>query len=132
MAVVTYVKYKSGKNSTPSALKGVIDYCNQPYKTQVDEQIYSINGKDCNGEFAFREFMATKKLYVKSDGVMFYHYVQSFSPEENITPEEANKIGLELAKEFEGFEVLVATHIDSEHIHNHLISAPIRGRVNPQ
>mgnify|MGYP000979475230 CR=1 FL=1 len=121
MAVVTYVKYKSRKNSTPSALKGVIDYCNQPYKTHVEEQIYSINGKDCNGEFAFREFMATKKLYCKSDGIMFYHYVQSFSPEENITPEEANKIGLELAKEFKGFEVLVATHMDREHIHNHLI-----------
>lgn len=121
MAVVTFVKYKSGKNATPSALKGVIDYCNQPYKTQVEEQIYSISGKDCNGEFAFREFMATKKLYSKSDGVMFYHYVQSFSPEENITPEEAKKIGLELAKEFDGFEVLVATHIDREHIHSHLI-----------
>lgn len=121
MAVVTYVKYKPGKNSTPSALKGVIDYCNQPYKTQVEEQIYSVSGKYCNGEFAFREFIATKKLYAKSDGIMFYHYVQSFSSEENITPDEANKIGLELAKEFDGFEVLVATHIDREHIHNHLI-----------
>lgn len=121
MAVVTYVKYKPGKNSTPSALKAVIDYCNQPYKTQVNQQIYSIKGKDCNGDFAFREFMATKKLYSKSDGIMFYHYVQSFSPEENITPQEANKIGIEFAKEFDGFEVLVATHIDREHIHNHLI-----------
>jgi len=121
LAVVTFVKYKPGKNSTPSALKAVINYCNQPYKTQVDEQIYSISGKDCNGTFAYREFMATKKLYGKSDGVMFYHYVQSFSPEENITPEEANKIGIELAKEFSGFEVLVATHIDRAHIHNHLI-----------
>lgn len=121
MAVVTFVKYKPGKNSTVGALKGVINYCNQPYKTEIDEQLYSIDGKDCNGNYAYREFMATKKLYNKVSDVMFYHYVQSFSPEEDITPEEANKIGLELAKEFDGFEVLVATHIDRKHIHNHLI-----------
>jgi len=55
------------------------------------------------------------------DGVRFYHYVQSFRIGEEITPHEAHDIGMEFAKSFGNREVLVATHIDREHIHNHLV-----------
>jgi len=51
----------------------------------------------------------------------FYQYVQSFSPDEEITPELANAVGLELAEYFKGYEVLVATHLDASHLHNHLV-----------
>ena len=53
---------------------------------------------------------------------MFYHLVQSFSPEENISPETAHEIALMFAEqEFPEYEVLVATHIDKAHIHSHFI-----------
>lgn len=52
----------------------------------------------------------------------FYQYVQSFSPEENITPQQAHKVALEFAeKAWRGYEVLVATHCDAQHIHSHFV-----------
>lgn len=76
--------------------------------------------------------MATKRQYGKEKGVYFYQYVQSFKPDVKATPQEIHKMGIELAQYFKGFEVQIATHIDRDHWHNHLIGAPIRGRVNPQ
>lgn len=52
----------------------------------------------------------------------FYQYVQSFSPEENITPHQAHEIAIEFAeKAWTGYEVLVATHCDVRHIHSHFV-----------
>ena len=79
-------------------------------------------GVNCNGENAFAEFLATKKSYKKTDGINFYQYVQSFSPEENITPHQAHEIAIEFAeKAWTGYEVLVATHCDVQHIHSHFV-----------
>ena len=63
----------------------------------------------------------TKRWYNKAHGMFFYQYVQSFSPDENITPLKAHEIGLELAEYFSDYEVLIATHMDSNHLHNHFI-----------
>ena len=66
--------------------------------------------------------MATKKSYGKTDGMNFYQYVQSFSPEENITPHKAHEVALVFAeKAWTGYEVLVATHCDAQHIHSHFV-----------
>ena len=64
--------------------------------------------------------------------VIAYQIRQSFKPGE-ITPEEANKVGYETAMRFTKGKhaFIVATHVDRAHIHNHIICAPIRGRVNP-
>lgn len=81
-----------------------------------------LSGVNCTPELAQKSFMATKNLYGKADGIFFYQYVQSFSPKEEVTPEEAHQIAQELAERFfPGCEVLVATHIDAEHLHSHLI-----------
>ena len=111
------------QKQTPSAQKGVIDYCMQPSKTvDEDEQLAYISGVNCVPEMANESFIATQKVFGhEPDGVRFYHYVQSFKVGEDITPKEAHEIGLELAKGFGNREVLVATHIDREHIHNHLV-----------
>ncbi|MBS6372430.1 MAG: relaxase/mobilization nuclease domain-containing protein [Oscillospiraceae bacterium] len=77
---------------------------------------------NCTPELAQKSFMATKNLYGKADGIFFYQYVQSFSPKEEVTPGEAHQIAQELAERFfPGCEVLVATHMDTEHLHSHLI-----------
>lgn len=120
MATVTYIR--ESKQSI-SAMKGVINYCCQSKKVydEISNQRL-VSGINCDGENAFKEFMATKKSYGKTDGMNFYQYVQSFSPEENITPQKAHEVALEFAeKAWTGYEVLVATHCDAQHIHSHFV-----------
>ena len=113
------------QNQTPSAQKGVLGYCMQASKTVIvedQEQVAFVSGVNCVPEIANESFLATQKVFGhEPDGVRFYHYVQSFKVGEDISPREAHEIGLELAKGFGNREVLVATHIDREHIHNHLV-----------
>lgn len=105
------------------AMRAVINYCQQEYKTYDSKSKRQlISGVYCDGINAFREFMATKKVYGKDNGFFFYHYAQSFSPKEKITPEQAHEIALEFAeKAWSGHEVLVTTHCDREHIHSHFV-----------
>lgn len=120
MATVTYIR--ESKQSI-SAMKGVIDYCCQDKKVydEISNQRL-VSGVNCDGENAFAEFLATKKSYKKTDGMNFYQYVQSFSPEENITPHQAHEIAIEFAeKAWTGYEVLVATHCDVQHIHSYFV-----------
>ena len=129
MATVTYIRYESGRNSTPSSLRAVINYCLQPHKTELTENVFCTSGQHCTPRLAYKEFMATKAASGKENGIYFHHYVQSFSPEEQVTPEEVNAIGREFAaRAFPGFEVLIATHIDRAHRHNHFII----NSVNPE
>ena len=120
MAVVESIPEK---NQTPSAQKGVLDYCMQPSKTfDEDEQLAYISGYNCIPELANESFLATQKIFGhEPDGIRFYHFVQSFKIGEAISPQEANEIGMELAKIFENREVIVATHIDKDHLHNHIV-----------
>ena len=110
------------KNQTPSAQLGVIEYCIQAHKTVLDERTVFVTGYNCVTDMAHESFLATQKLFDHSpDGPRFYHYVQSFSPDEDVSPKTVHEIGLALAKAFGNREVLVATHIDKEHLHNHFV-----------
>src|SRR5450830_1088940 len=103
--------------SSKGSVKNIINYVLNKEKT--DDRI--ISGKDCSPLNATMAMNATKNLYGKTEGITYHHIIQSFKPGE-ITPEKAHKIGLELAeKQFKNHEVLIATHKDKEHIHNHLI-----------
>lgn len=120
MATVMYIpEHRQNRFAT----RAVINYCMQEYKTyDKKSKRQLISGVNCDGANSFREFMATKKIYGKGNGFFFYHYAQSFSPKEKITPEQAHKIALEFAeKAWSGHEVLVATHCDREHIHSHFV-----------
>ena len=120
MAVVECIPEKS---QNPSAQKGVIDYCMQPSKTLEDgEQLAYVCGINCIPELAQESFLATQNHFgCKAGNVRFYHYVQSFKPEEKLSPQQAHDIGLELAQSFGNREVIVATHIDRDHLHNHFV-----------
>ena len=103
--------------SSKGSIKNIINYVLNKEKT--DDRI--ISGKDCSSLKAATEMNYTKKQYEKTDGITYHHIIQSFKPGE-ITSEKAHKIGIELAeKQFKNHEVLIATHKDKEHIHNHLI-----------
>jgi len=103
--------------SSKENIKNIIGYVLNKEKT--NERI--ISGKDCSPQNAAMAMNATKNLFNKTDGITYHHIIQSFKPGE-ITPEKAHKIGIELAeKQFKNHEVLIATHKDKEHIHNHLV-----------
>ncbi len=108
------------KTQTANAMKRVIDYVIQDKKTIYDG-IKLVGGQNCVPESACQEFMATKHQYGKANGVFFKQYVQSFKPDCGTTPQMIHQIGLETAKVFDGYEVLVATHIDRDHWHNHFV-----------
>lgn len=81
-----------------------------------------VSGIGCDGLNSITEFLATKYAYGKLDGINFYQYVQSFSPRENTTYEQAHEIAREFAmKAWPGHEVQVTTHCDAKHIHSHFV-----------
>ncbi len=120
MATVTYIKESK---QHISAMKAVMCYCQREDKTTDPQTGHRyVSGVDCNGASSFTEFLATKTAYGKLDGINFYQYVQSFSPRENVTYEQAHAIGLEFAQRaWPGHEVQVTTHCDAQHIHTHFV-----------
>ena len=108
------------KTQSATAMKRVLDYVMQDKKTRLDDKKL-VSGQHCVPEFAYQEFMATKHHYGKATGVFFRQYVQSFKPDCGATPEMIHQIGVEMAKAFGGFEVVVATHVDRDHWHNHFV-----------
>ena len=119
MAVVNILS--SGSTQGHKPLKNVLDYCMQEAKT-VRNGTKLVSGINCLPESAYPEMMATKKKYGKMGGREYCHILQSFSPEEDITPEKAHEIAIKFAQEqFKGYEIVVATHMDKEHIHSHIV-----------
>lgn len=103
-----------GKRSLSRGIK----YISNPEKTEES----LISGKDCDAQTALEEMKATKELYGKTEGRQYKHFVQSFNPDDPLDPSQAHQIGFEMAqKAFPGYEVLVATHTDKDHLHNHFI-----------
>lgn len=100
-------------------LENELHYIENDFKTEEKKLVSCIN---CSPETALEDMIRTKKKFMKEDKVVALHAYQSFNAGE-VTPEEANRIGLELAKEMWGdkFEIVVATHINTGHIHNHIV-----------
>ena len=120
MAIVKFIPAR--KPQSTGGLYGSMEYCKQAHKTWDDvTRRHLVTGINCVASTAYREFMNTKRFYEKTGGRMYYHVVQSFSPEEELTAETAHEIALKLAEQFTGFEVLVCTHTDRDHLHSHLI-----------
>ena len=118
------IHINKGKTARQS-IAARLDYIMNPKKT--DGGIL-VSTYACSPETAADEFMLFRQEYQQSTGrtqdneVIGYHVRQAFKPDE-ITPEEANEIGKELASRMtdDQFAYVVATHIDKHHIHNHII-----------
>jgi len=100
-------------------LRNVLDYTSQDAKTE--KQFY-VTGLNCDPASACQQMGRTKRQYQKRDGILAFHGYQAFAPGE-ATPETAHAIGVKLAQELWGdrFEVVVSTHLDKRHLHNHFI-----------
>lgn len=119
MATCSFIREKK---QTAGAMGGVLRYVAQEQKTVDTDGTRYLTGINCAADLAYQSFLATKNLYGKARGTWFYHYVQSFPPQERVTPAEAHQIAQELAERFfPDCEVLVATHIDRAHLHSHLV-----------
>ena len=127
MATTRIMPLHVGKDRTESrTISDVIDYVANPQKTDNGKLI---TGYACDSRTADAEFLLAKRQYIAATGrvrgtddVIAYHVRQSFRPGE-ITPEEANRLGVEFAKRFTkgNHAFVVCTHIDKSHIHNHII-----------
>ena len=102
-----------------------IAYVLSPENRNGDEKCFRATCLNCaNGgaEDLAKQFYEIRRAYNKDSERLAHHYVQSFSPNEHITPELAHQIGVELAKKIAPeFQVIVSTHVDKDHIHNHII-----------
>ena len=99
------------------ALTDVIDYAEDGAKTH--NKVY-VSGINLSPYIARDQMVMTKLQFGKTDKILAYHGYQSFLPGE-VTPDQAHRIGIELARRLWGdrFQVLVTTHLDKDHLHNH-------------
>ena len=100
-----------------AAVKQVLDML-----SDQGEGMRYVTGVNCSPEHAVEEMMITKNRWPDPGNRLLYHGYQSFSPGE-VTPEQAHRIGVQMARDLWGdrFEVVVATHLDREHLHNHFV-----------
>lgn len=127
MATTRIMPLHVGKGRTVGrAISAIVDYVENSAKTDGGQLITSFA---CNSRLVDAEFLYAKQRYIRNTGrvrgkddVIAYHLRQAFVPGE-ITPEEANRLGQELARRFtkENHAYIVCTHVDRKHIHNHII-----------
>lgn len=111
------------ENPDKTAKQGLQDFFNvfaytqNPDKTGAGQFVTAIN---CQKDIALQQMILTKQRYGKEDGYIAWHGYQSFKPGE-VTPEQCHALGVVLAKQMWGdrFQVIVTTHLDKEHLHNH-------------
>lgn len=108
-----------GNSANYQELHNLSEYDKLNFDTESQLYISSLN---CSKETAYEEMMLTKKQYSKTDGILGFHAFQSFK-EGEVTPEQAHEIGVKLAQEMWGdrFEVIVSTHFNTKHYHNHFV-----------
>ena len=119
-----YTKRKAHYNTAST----LISYILNDEKTDGGLLTTSLN---CSVELAAQEFKNNNAHWKSKGNRVAYHLVQSFHPDDPITPEQANEIGRRMCEELYGdFQCVIATHIDRGHIHNHIAinSVNIKGR----
>ena len=114
MATVTAISTKGGGGGKKS-----LDYICRDDKTENKKFVTALN---CSLPTAYQEFKNTREMYGKTDGIKYYHFVQSHPSGYKIEAALAHKIAVEFAEQaFPGHEVVVATHTDADHIHSHFV-----------
>jgi len=108
-------KIIAGKGNVSDAVKYILN------EKKTDNRILTAT-LNCEPGHEVQQMLDTKARFPeKADGVQYYHIIQSFKPGE-ITPETALEVAKKFAEEYlSGFEVVIGTHIDRDHIHSHLI-----------
>lgn len=102
-----------------SGIEEVLNYADDPEKTEEHRYTTTIN---CNSKNPAKDFNRIKSEFTDKGGIVCYHAYQSFDKGEG-TPELVHEIGVKLAEELWGdrFQVVVATHLNTDALHNHFI-----------
>lgn len=118
MAIVKPIKVRVGNLA---GLRAVLDYIKDDRKTQNGALVYC---RDLLKNKEYQQMVITKRAFHKDTGRQYAHFVQSFDPRDNVSPELAYKIGQEFIKRYEhfqGFQVVMAVHTNEPHMHVHYI-----------
>ncbi|MBO5575787.1 MAG: relaxase/mobilization nuclease domain-containing protein, partial [Ruminococcus sp.] len=115
------IHFANSKAQNTSGFKKLLAYVSREKKTKLEDRRL-VSGVNCSPQTAYQEMKNTKQLHGKTGGRLYYHLVQSFPKGYEISPELAHKIALEFTERaFKDYECVVATHIDREHIHSHIV-----------
>lgn len=112
--------YAANKHKTD--LAAALHYIGNERKTAPPHADRLRTGINCTVETAYAEMQATKRRWDKCGGILGYHIIHSYAPGE-VTPQEAHAAGVEFARRLLGerYEAVVATHLDREHLHCHIV-----------
>ena len=122
--MATFTRIKVKKQSC-GRLLGALSYVLQAHKVGFEGGRVE-SGINCLPYTSYLEMMTTKENFKKTGDVCFYHFVQSFSEKEEITPWQANEVARELAEKlFPDYECVIATHNDTDNLHSHIIVNPV-------
>ena len=104
------------------ALAQTLHYAENDAKTKLNESAQLVTGIHCRADHAWEDMRAVQERFGKTDGVVALHAYQSFR-EGEVTPEQCHEIGVALARKVWGkrFQVLVATHMNTDNLHNHFV-----------
>jgi len=117
------IKYTTDKDKTDldnySDLEKSLEYIKDEFKTE--DKLF-VSGINCSPDTALKDMVRVKNQFNRKQGVLGFHAYQSFK-EGEVTPEQAHQIGIQLAKEMWGdrFQVVVSTHLNTNHYHNHFV-----------
>ena len=118
-ALIAYVSNaeKTMSNCSEETLRSLVEYGVDDIKTEERKYVTAIN---CSADTAALEFNRLNEMHCGKSDTIAYHAFQSFAPGE-VDAETAHKIGVQLANELWGdnFPIVVATHLDRGHLHNH-------------
>ena len=106
------------KIKTEAGLTEALAYITNPAK------ISEVSRLNCSGSNSntLDQFRLLRLAFNQNKGIIAHHFIQSFAPNDNVTPETVHRFGVEYAKLcFPNYQVVVSTHIDKEHLHNHII-----------
>ena len=116
------IKYILNPEKTDN-LKLVSDFCMSNYLDfpSYEEMVEMYNVNFTNNDKLYESRNDRQEKHQQT--IHAHHLIQSFSPEDNLTPEEINRIGYETMMELTGgrFKFIVATHTDKDHVHNHIL-----------
>ena len=109
-------------NEQKTDLAAALHYIGNERKTAPPHADRLRTGINCTVETAYAEMQATKRRWDKCGGILGYHIIHSYAPGE-VTPQEAHAAGVEFARRLLGerYEAVVATHLDREHLHCHIV-----------
>lgn len=106
------------KIKTEAGLTEALAYITNPAKISEVSRI-NCSGSNSN---TLDQFRLLRLAFNQNNGIISHHFIQSFSPNDNVTPETVHRFGVEYAKLcFPNYQVVVSTHVDKEHLHNHII-----------